>query len=153
MNVPQALPASVTSASSPSTSVASASTSIATTSQGPQPPSKRNFAHGRRLRQRQERNYNENGRRASFAAPSTSTPGSSLPGSPIKNGTAANGGDNGPSSSVVGTDLQSSLNLYFGAAHRILSGERFVIKGRRVSVSGKVQYLIEWEGCPASQVM
>lgn len=153
LNVPQALPASVTSASSPSTSVASASTSIATTSQGPQPPSKRNFAHGRRLRQRQERNYNENGRRASFAAPSTSTPGSSLPGSPIKNGTAANGGDNGPSSSVVGTDLQSSLNLYFGAAHRILSGERFVIKGRRVSVSGKVQYLIEWEGCPATQVM
>lgn len=82
----------------------------------------------------------------------------SLPGSPIKNGINGGGGGvgggvGGENPPAAGTDLQSSLNLYFGAAHRILSGERFVVKGRRISLSGKVQYLIEWEGCPATQVM
>lgn len=158
LNVPQALPASVTSAFSSSTaSNTSAFPGAASSSQGPQPPLKRNFAHGRRLRQRQERNYSENGRRVSLpsaATPlSTSTPASSLPGSPIKNGMPTVNVANCSDQSSAGTDLQSSLNLYFGAAHRIMSGERFVIKGRRVSLSGKVQYLIEWEGCPAAQVM
>ncbi|XP_062700414.1 polycomb protein Pcl-like [Aedes albopictus] len=164
-NVPQALPASVltSAASSSASSSSSSATSSATTPTSqepaapPPPPSKRNLAsHGRRLRQRQERNYNENARRASFTA--STTPGSSLPGSPVKNGTTDNNGQVVPAvaaatSATTGSDLQSSLNLYFGAAHRILSGERFVIRGRRVSISGKVQYLIEWEGCPATQVM
>ncbi|XP_062539352.1 polycomb protein Pcl [Armigeres subalbatus] len=156
LNVPQALPASVTSAFSSSTASNASASAGTSPSQGLlQPPLKRNFAHGRRLRQRQERNYNENGRRVSLTTAvtplSTSIPGSSVPGSPIKNGTSAvNGGGDHQS---AGTDLQSSLNLYFGAAHRIMSGERFIVKGRRVSLSGKVQYLIEWEGCPATQVM
>ncbi|XP_058816913.1 polycomb protein Pcl [Topomyia yanbarensis] len=118
-----------------------------------QAPSKRSPAHGRRLRQRQERNYAESSRRPSVAFSSGTAATDALaisePSSPIKSGPligAVASGSNGP-------DLQSSLNLYFGAAHRILSGERFVIKGKRVALSGKVQYLIEWEGCPAAQVM
>ncbi|KAL1395704.1 hypothetical protein pipiens_000309, partial [Culex pipiens pipiens] len=86
---------------------------------------KRNPAHGRRLRQRQERNYAESSRRTS--APTAGCP---------------------PALATSGMP-PSSLNLYFGAAHRILSGEKFIIKGKRVSLSGRAQYLIEWEGCPA----
>lgn len=117
---------------------------------------KRNPSHGRRLRQRQERNYAESSRRTS--APSSLTPALAvsgiLPGSPGKTGVATLPGSSSSSSSsnsgaANSTDLQSSLNLYFGAAHRILSGEKFVITGKRVSLSGRVQYLIEWEGCPA----
>uniref|UniRef100_A0A8D8CWS3 Polycomb protein Pcl n=1 Tax=Culex pipiens TaxID=7175 RepID=A0A8D8CWS3_CULPI len=107
---------------------------------------KRNPAHGRRLRQRQERNYAESSRRTSAPTagcpPALATSGMP-PVSPGKSGSSSSSG--GP----AGTDLQSSLNLYFGAAHRILSGEKFIIKGKRVSLSGRAQYLIEWEGCPA----
>ncbi|XP_053682718.1 polycomb protein Pcl [Sabethes cyaneus] len=119
------------------------------------PPQKKSPIHGRRLRQRQERNYAESSRRTS-APSSVQVSGSlttSLPGSPVKNGSgSASNGATSPTNNG-GNDLQSSLNLYFGAAHRILSGEKFVIKGKRVSLSGKMQYLIEWEGCATPQLM
>uniref|UniRef100_A0A1Q3EX34 Putative metal-response element-binding transcription factor 2 n=1 Tax=Culex tarsalis TaxID=7177 RepID=A0A1Q3EX34_CULTA len=143
--VPQALPSAVT-----------CPTSLQVSSTD-QPPVKRNPAHGRRLRQRQERNYAESSRRTS--APTAGCPPAALatagmlPVSPGKSGVPVGCGSSSASSSASGgtgsSDLHSSLNLYFGAAHRILSGEKFVIKGKRVSLSGRVQYLIEWEGCPA----
>lgn len=146
--VPQALPTTVTCPASLPTSLQHSSTD--------QQPLKRNPAHGRRLRQRQERNYAESSRRTSAptaGCPTTLTATGMLPVSPGKSGVPVGCGSSSTSSSANGgagsTDLQSSLNLYFGAAHRILSGEKFVIKGKRVSLSGRVQYLIEWEGCPA----
>lgn len=68
-------------------------------------------------------------------AASTSTFSSSIPGSPIKT----------ESQDVSMANLQSTVNQYFGAANRIASGENFVIKGKRLSMDGRIQYLIEWD--------
>lgn len=43
-------------------------------------------------------------------------------------------------------DLKSSVNIYFGAANRIAAGERFTVKAKRVGPSGKLEFLIEWDG-------
>lgn len=42
--------------------------------------------------------------------------------------------------------LQSSVVQYFGASSRLARGERFRIMGKRVTSTGKLQYLVEWEG-------
>lgn len=43
-------------------------------------------------------------------------------------------------------DLKTSVNIYFGAANRIATGERFFVKAKRIAPTGKVDYLIEWDG-------
>lgn len=43
-------------------------------------------------------------------------------------------------------DLKTSVNIYFGAANRIATGERFFVKAKRIAPTGTVDYLIEWEG-------
>ena len=45
-------------------------------------------------------------------------------------------------------DLKSSVNIYFGTANRIASGENFVVKAKRYDSDGQLQYLIEWGGIP-----
>lgn len=42
------------------------------------------------------------------------------------------------------SDLQSSLNTFFGAANRIAAHEKAIVRGKRVSAHGRVEYLIEW---------
>jgi hypothetical protein len=104
--------------------------------------------YGRRLRQRQEKNYCDTRRSSTGSATQnglsappgcSSTSNISLPCSPNKGGGV-------PEEELSLSDLQSSLQVYIGAGSRIASGEKFRVRGKRVSMDGRQTYLLEWEG-------
>lgn len=105
-------------------------------------------ANGRRLRQRQDKSVTTD--QKSKMQQTTSSDVSILP---QASNSLAFGSCSIPGSPIKGavpetlSDLQTSLNMYFGGvANRIANGERFAVRGKRVSLDGRVQYLIEWEG-------
>lgn len=76
-----------------------------------------------------------------YASGSCGNCNASVPNSPSKNSPVK---QNAPNISM--DDLKSSVNMYFGAANRIASGEKFIVKAKRKGPNGQFQYLIEWEG-------
>lgn len=114
----------------------------------------------RSLRQRQEKNYFD-GRRGSTSsnnATSSQTISQNLSFTNIQNNIDSHMNSqrlrNSQSNSVNDQwntlddmqDLKSSVHSYFGTANRIATGEKFSFAGKRITDSGKLQYLIEWEG-------
>lgn len=106
----------------------------------------------RRLRKRGAKNYAENARNTivhnvvvpngSFVVASGSTAAPSTTSViPIASPSNLSGG----AGNVSVTDLQSTVTEYFGAANRIENGEKFMIKGKRLAMDGKIEYLIEWQ--------
>ncbi|KAK0180078.1 hypothetical protein PV327_005757 [Microctonus hyperodae] len=91
--------------------------------------------NGRRLRQRQSNEKSSPPEVSSQQQKIRSVP-TSPKCSPVK--------QNAPDISM--DDLKSSVNMYFGAANRIASGEKFMVKAKRIGSNGQSQYLIEWEG-------
>ncbi|XP_043276168.1 PHD finger protein 19 [Venturia canescens] len=90
--------------------------------------------NGRRLRQRQSNDK--------LPPPDTQQikKGGSVPNSPKCSPVKQNAPD------ISMDDLKSSVNMYFGAANRIASGEKFVVRAKRIGPNCQMQYLIEWEG-------
>ncbi|XP_066245348.1 polycomb protein Pcl [Euwallacea similis] len=93
------------------------------------------LAHARRLRQRPEKPPEKD------PAPTTTKQPTPKP-SPVKT-----------EPDIDMEDLKTSVNIYFGAANRIAAGERFNVKAKRVGPTGKLEYLLEWEGTGSSQGM
>lgn len=95
----------------------------------------------RRLRKRGAKNYAENARNSIGSVPSLSTcSGPSSSSVVIASSSNLSGGGN-----VSVTDLQSTVTEYFGAANRIENGEEFMVKGKRMAIDGRIEYLIEWQ--------
>lgn len=90
--------------------------------------------NGRRLRQRQSND------KLSAPEMGQQSKNRSVPSSPKCSPVKQNAPD------ISMDDLKSSVNMYFGAANRIASGENFVVKAKRVGPDGQTQYLIEWDG-------
>ncbi|XP_022906508.1 polycomb protein Pcl [Onthophagus taurus] len=90
----------------------------------------------RQLRQRQQDRTNVEKDKIMMPSSNTSVSNPSTPKpSPVKQ-----------ESDISMDDLKSSVNSYFGAGTRIAAGERFNVKAKRIGPTGKMEYLIEWEG-------
>lgn len=61
--------------------------------------------------------------------------------SPIKQSPTKDGGP-------LTEDLESSVKYFFGAASRILNGEKYEIRAKRITFDGRLQCIIDWKGLP-----
>ncbi|KAK6641044.1 hypothetical protein RUM44_012743 [Polyplax serrata] len=61
--------------------------------------------------------------------------------SPLKHSPTKDGGP-------LTDDLESSVKYFFGAASRILNGEKYEIRAKRVTFDGRLQCIIDWKGLP-----
>lgn len=131
----------------------------------PRPPASNlsNVCSGRQLRQRPEKNYAENIKRNATSTNGNQTnninnlnstnskAGCSFSLSShtkLSCGGASSGSNNNNSNgnkNISMTELQSSVNIYFGATNRIANGEKFLVHGKRICPKGRVQYLMKWE--------
>ncbi|XP_055371554.1 polycomb protein Pcl [Condylostylus longicornis] len=116
-----------------------------------------NLKH-RSLRKRDDKNYAENRRNSSSSANSAALTYNSSMNAANNNYNSNNtcniiSGESSRNNSFEQStedelsDLQSSVNMYFGAVERIRNGEKFIVRGKRTLTNGKIQYLMEWEGC------
>ncbi|KAI8123787.1 Polycomb protein Pcl [Lucilia cuprina] len=99
--------------------------------------------HGRRLRQRPQKNSPNASRRSSVSSNQSSTSSASAAAA-----AAVNNQTNQPPSQPSHEDLKQTVNKYFGIVNRIESGEQFSIRAKRQLANGQMQYLIEWGEAP-----
>lgn len=90
--------------------------------------------NGRRLRQRQDKNAEANNTSNKSNNSIVRSPSNNSIVSPVKS-----------EPDIDMDDLKSSVNIYFGAANRIASGEKFNIRACRLGPEGRLQYLLEWD--------
>lgn len=108
--------------------------SVATTEAKPLP------THGRRLRQRPQKNSPNTSRRSSVSSNQSSASSTSAAIAAAAAQTVAASQTNQQSHE----DLKQTVNKYFGIVNRIESGEQFSIRAKRQLANGQMQYLIEW---------
>ncbi|XP_065368092.1 polycomb protein Pcl [Calliphora vicina] len=93
--------------------------------------------HGRRLRQRPQKNSPNTSRRSSISSNQSSTSSATA-------AAAAASQTSNPPPHQYNEDLKQTVNKYFGIVNRIESGEQFSIRAKRQLANGQMQYLIEW---------
>ncbi|XP_053962641.1 uncharacterized protein LOC128866151 isoform X2 [Anastrepha ludens] len=111
-------------------------------------------SHGRRLRQRPQKNSPVNSRRSSVSSASTASSTNSSSNITLATlqqqqqalHTNSNKNTNNMNASATSMhDLKQSVKEYFGGAlNRIESGEHFCIRAKRQLANGQMEYLIEW---------
>ncbi|XP_036333177.1 polycomb protein Pcl [Rhagoletis pomonella] len=109
-------------------------------------------SHGRRLRQRPQKNSPVNSRRSSISSASTASSTNSSSNITLaalqqqQQAIRTSGNTNtGSANATSMQDLKQSVKEYFGGVmNRIESGEQFCIRAKRQLASGQMQYLIEW---------
>uniref|UniRef100_A0A0A1XRV0 Polycomb protein Pcl n=1 Tax=Zeugodacus cucurbitae TaxID=28588 RepID=A0A0A1XRV0_ZEUCU len=109
-------------------------------------------SHGRRLRQRPQKNSPANSRRSSVSSASTVSSTNSSSNITLaalqqqqQQHQALHKNSNKNANANSMQDLKQSVKEYFGGAvNRIESGEQFCIRAKRQLADGQMQYLIEW---------
>lgn len=108
----------------------------------------------RKLRTRQEKNYSDSQRLKAVGVGVASTSKAELTSltntsTSLRQFSTSNiipGSPNKSAAQDTISDLQSTLNMYFGGlANRIGNGESFTIRGKRITSEGRTEYLIEWD--------
>uniref|UniRef100_A0A1B0D2U4 Polycomb-like MTF2 factor 2 C-terminal domain-containing protein n=1 Tax=Phlebotomus papatasi TaxID=29031 RepID=A0A1B0D2U4_PHLPP len=126
------------------------------------------YTCGRRLRERQEKNYAESTRRPAASSNSTGNPQASTSGCSNSDTSSSSSSSssliNFSATTFLSQQLLSSQRPghsrsssasgkgFFGkifdtsTPSHLPHGDKYVIRGKRIDVDGNIQYLVEWEG-------